>query len=60
MLMTTQKEIRASFKEYCPEYKTSKKQNDQICDVRCLFVDSVDRLRRDGLISERLAQKVTL
>jgi len=30
------------------------------CDVRCAFVDFVDSLARDGAISERLAQSVTL
>ena len=59
-MYTTQKQIRAAFKEQCAEYVTSKKQNDQTCGVRCAFVDYVDSLRRDGLISERLAARVTL
>jgi hypothetical protein len=60
IMYTTQKQVRAAFKEVCPAYKTSKKHNDQTCDVRYTFSMFVDSLRRDGLISEKLAVKVTL
>ena len=59
-MMTTQKQIRAAFKEYCPAYKTSKSHNEQNATVRTEFTFFIDSLRRDGLISERLAGKVTL
>jgi len=66
--MTNQKQIRASFWEAYPEYEAtarkngtlSKGQNSQNCDIRCAFVDYVDSLARDGQISEKLADRVTL
>lgn len=59
-MMTTQKEIRAAFKEVCPEYKTSKSHNEQNTTVKTEFSFFIDSLRRDGLISEKLAARVTL
>ena len=56
----TQKQIRQAFKEVCPGYKTSKSHNQQSATVRTGFSFFIDNLRRDGLISERLAGKVTL
>ena len=58
--MKTQKEIRIAFKETCSEYKTSKKHNQQNCNVRMQFVDFIDGLRRDNLITEKLASNATL
>jgi hypothetical protein len=66
--MTTQTEIRAAFwsmlKEFNPELynqrKPGKPQNEQPTDIRCIFVDYVDELHRDGQISDRLANNVTL
>ncbi len=66
--MTTQAEVRAAFWEAHPSYDhqtreagiRSKRQNHHCATVRCDFVDFVDRLARDGQISEKLASKVTL
>ena len=58
--MKTQKEIRIAFKEFCPEYKTSKKHNEQTCNVRMQIVDFIEGLRRDNLITEKLASNATL
>jgi hypothetical protein len=62
--MKTQKQIRDSFWQSFPEfkqyYRTKKRQNDYPTDIRVTFVDYVDSLRRDGEISEKLANNVTL
>jgi hypothetical protein len=66
--MTTQKQIRANFwayiKEIAPqylnEYKASKRQNDYNTDIRVTFVDYVNNLQKNGIISQNLAYKVTL
>jgi hypothetical protein len=66
--MKTQKQVRANFwaylkevaPQYLKEYKASKKQNDYNTDIRTTFVDYVNALRIDGVISEKLAYKVTL
>lgn len=42
------------------EYRTRKKQNDYSCDIRCKWVDFVDYLLKDGLISEKQADNFTL
>lgn len=48
------------FSEFKPEYKAGKSQNDYRADIRCSFVDFVDSLQRDGVISEKLARRATL
>lgn len=61
-------EVRRSFwdmlRQFNPilaaEYRTGKRQNAYITDIRVLFVDYVDQLHRSGEISDKLAQKVTL
>ncbi len=62
--MTTQKQVRKSFWENHPQYKsefrTRKTQNDYSCDCRCTWCDYVEYLRESGQISETLAQRVTL
>jgi hypothetical protein len=62
--MTTQKEVRETFWANNPEikneYRKTYRQNDYRCDIRCMFVDYVDYLIRSGVISENLAQRVTL
>jgi hypothetical protein len=35
-------------------------QNQQVTDIRCAWVEYVDQMAREGAISERLAQQVTL
>ena len=67
-MLTTQKQIRTSFWDYmkecfpelAKEYKRNKRQNEYCTDIRCMFVDYVDSLMKDGIISEKLADKVTL
>jgi hypothetical protein len=63
--MTTQKEIRAAFwNTFCvdgvPKEYRGKRQNALPCDVRCAFVDYVDNLQKNGVITENLANRVTL
>lgn len=61
---TTQAEVRklfwTSYPKFRPEYRARKRQNDYNCDIRCTFVDYVDYLMKNGHISEKLAQRVTL
>jgi len=67
-MITTQKQIRAQFWLDHPSFDhqareagiRSKHQNEQCATVRCAFVDYVDMLRRDGQISEALADRATL
>jgi hypothetical protein len=69
--MTNQKQIRAAFWETFPDlprrrYRYSPNRNDKTAqlvypiDTRCAFVDFVDQLQREGVISEALAERVTL
>ena len=62
--MTTQKEIRQmfwhSFPEFKNEYRVNKKQNDYPADIRVAFVDFIDHLFKNGQISEKLTNKITL
>ena len=66
--MTTQAQIRAAFWEAHPDCYLSarargtvtKGQNAQLADTRMAFVDYVDSLQRDGVISEALAGRVIL
>ena len=67
-MITTQKQIRAQFWLDHPSFDhqareagiRSKPQNEQCATVRCAFVDYVDMLRRDGQISEALADRARL
>lgn len=64
----TQAEVRNSFwdlmKETNPDLyvmrRSNKRQNDYNATIRTFFCDHVDCLRRDGQISEKLANSVTL
>lgn len=69
--MTNQKQIRAAFWEAFPDlprrrYRYSPNRNDKTAelvypiDTRCAFVDFLDQLQRDGIISEALADRATL
>jgi hypothetical protein len=62
--MKTVKEVRNAFWNARPEHATErrsrKRQNDYSVSIRCSFVDYVDYLSRNGEISEKLAQRVTL
>jgi len=65
-LYTTQAELRRAFKLNHPDLNFKKSHNygthapDYCCDTRCAFVDWIDHLERNGLISESLAFKATL
>jgi hypothetical protein len=48
------------FVEGCPREYRGKTQNELPADLRMAFVDYVDSLARNGEISERVAQSVTL
>lgn len=62
--MTTQKQVRESFWSQFPElideYRVNKRQNDYPAFTRAAFVDYVDYLQKDGQISDKLANRVTL
>ncbi len=61
--MTTQPQVRAAFWQGLPAgspWRKRGKDGDYCTDCRCEFVDFVDMLARDGLISEALASRVTL
>lgn len=61
---TTEGQVRAAFwqgnEHLRAHYKRRKRQNDYNATIRSEFVEFVDMLARDGLISESLAQRVTL
>jgi len=67
-MKTTFKQIRVNFwemlKDFNPELykqgKRSKPQNEQITDIRVSFVDYVDNLHRNGEITDKQANSVTL
>jgi len=66
--MKTQAQVRKAFWEMLKETnlelyskgKRSKRQNEQVTDIRCTFVDYVDNLHKDGTITDKLANNVTL
>lgn len=69
--MTNQKQIRAAFWEAFPDlprrrYRYSPNRSDKTAplvfpiDTRCAFVDYLDQLQREGIISESLANRATL
>lgn len=61
-MLTTQAQVRAAFWEAYPNFKRrgNATQNEYPADVRVTFVYFVDALCRNGEISERLAERVTL
>lgn len=63
-MIKTQSEVRNLFWDTFPQFaadrRSRKRQNDYNTDIRATFVDFVDNLRRDGQISEALANRVTL
>lgn len=62
--MTTITQVRQSFwdsfEQFKPEYRARKRQNQYRADIRMTFVDYVESLRRNNIISEKLANRVTL
>jgi hypothetical protein len=60
---TTQAQVRAAFWAQCPYadvYRRTYRQNQYSATVRCDWVNFVDHLARNGDITEKLAQRVTL
>lgn len=62
--LTTFAAVRNSFWDAHPQFKkdfrVNKRQNEYCTDIRCAFVDYVDYLHRDGQITDKLANNVTL
>ncbi len=62
--MKTMKEVRqsfwAAFPQFKSEFRTRKTQNDYRTEIRVSFTDYIDSLQKDGIISEKLAYKITL
>ncbi|MBM84735.1 MAG: hypothetical protein CMM47_01760 [Rhodospirillaceae bacterium] len=60
--MKTKQQIRQVFWDLHPEFKEvqGRTQNDYNATIRTTFVDFVDMLARDGVISPKLASEVTL
>jgi hypothetical protein len=60
--VTTQDEVRKQFKEFMDEQSKCNPEHQDMTqtDIRCAFVDFVDVMQKDGVISERLAERVTL
>lgn len=57
-----EEEVREAFWREFPHFEAvgNGRQNEQPADTRMAFCDWIDSLARDGLISEDLAQDVTL
>ena len=49
-----------AFPQFRSDYRVKKRQNDYCCNIRCCFVDFVDMIHRDGQISDKLSNNVTL
>ena len=62
--METIKQLRESFWECFPEfasqYRETQRQNQYDATIRTAWVEYVDVMRRDGIISEGLAKRATL
>lgn len=67
-MLTTQKQVRDAFWQNLPDWlngearvrKANQRQNQYPTDTRVAFVDFVDWMNKDGQISDKLADKVTL
>jgi len=62
--MKTIKEVRTAFwaahPKFQSEYRKTWRQNQYRADIRMAFVDYIAFLQKDGVISEKLAYRVTL
>ena len=60
----TFKQVRDLFFENFPEFQSERRvrkhQNEYSCDCRCAFCDFVDSLHKDGQITDKQADKITL
>jgi hypothetical protein len=63
-MIKTLSALRSCFWESHPEFahhfRTKKRQNQYVCDVRCAWVDFVDSMQKSGEISEKLANRAIL
>lgn len=61
---TTITQVREAFWHDHPQFaskrRARKRQNAYCCDIRVAFCDYADFLRRSGLISPNIANRVTL
>ena len=62
--MKTIKQVRAAFwnahPQFKADYRKTYKQNQYKTDIRVCFCDWVDSICKDGLITVKLAERVTL
>jgi hypothetical protein len=58
--ITNQKQLRREFWAMFPELSGKKYNGDYCTDTRCTFVDWIDSLSKDGVISQSLASRATL
>lgn len=69
-MFKTQKEVNRAFLDFVEGYNLAVKpvkrlviirgsHNDQNCDTRSAYCDFIDGLNKDGLISDKLASRVS-
>lgn len=59
--ITNQRDLRAAFWRYNRDYPRGKNRDGEYnVDARMAFVDWIDAMQRNGVISEALAQRATL
>lgn len=59
--ITNQRALRKQFWEDNPQCARGRlRSGDYVADTRMAWVDYIDRMARDGTISEALAQRATL
>ena len=60
----TFKQVRDLFFENFPEFQSERRvrkhQNEYSCDCRCAFCNCADSLHKDGQITDKQADKITL
>jgi hypothetical protein len=61
-MLITQKQVRSEFWAEHPQFTRlgNAPQNNYCTNIRVTFVDFVDRLHRDGRISDSIAKRVML
>ena len=58
--ITSQRILRREFWAQHPTADRSKRHGDYLTDTRCLWVEYIDAMQRDGTITEALAKRATL
>ena len=62
--METITQVRQGFwgehPQFAKDYRKTYRQNQYNVDIRCAFVNYVDNLQKSGIISDKLADRVTL